>query len=91
MKLVNKIITKYNLDKPYISSIIHNYGDMPKVKNDFKTINEIVSRQGLTILIRALAENIGESSLKFKLNFNDRTRLFESVMTEVRETILERI
>jgi len=75
----------------YTSSIINKYGDPENIKSDYQSINDILARQGQSFIIDCMAEHIGRACLKFKLESEDRERLFQSSVCEFREAILERI
>lgn len=79
------------MDNPYVSSIVTKYGDVAKVKADSKTLSEIQSRQGSSLLIDSIAEHVGNVVNKFNLNSEDSKRLMESLVSELKESILERI
>lgn len=74
----------------YVSSIITKYGDTKKVSQDVKTINEIIYRQGYSLLIDLIAEFIGEQNLKYKWDSVERMRVEDHVAESVREAIQER-
>jgi hypothetical protein len=66
------------------------YGDTDKVRQDVKTLNDILRRQGSNLLIDVLAEYIGETSLQYKFNSIDIDRLKQSILNELKEAINER-
>lgn len=68
-----------------------SYGDMGNVRTDMKTLKNIISRQGVGLVNDMIAESIGETVLKFKLNTAEATRIRESVVNELKEAINERI
>jgi len=67
------------------------YGDYDNVTKDAKTIYEIMNRQGNTLLLECIAERIGIAAKRFKLGSEDRTRLMDSIVDELKQEILERI
>ncbi len=75
----------------YITSIINKYGDMPQVKSDVKTINEIIDRQGNTLLLDCIAEHAAKAANKFKLNQKDRENLINVVCAELMDGMRERL
>lgn len=75
----------------YVSSITTKYGDVDKVKNDIKTLNEILLRQGTSLLIDVIAESCGNTVNKFKLPSSDRAMLMISLCDELEQAIKERI
>lgn len=75
----------------YTSSIISKYGDIDKVKTDVKTLNEILSRQGISLLIDVIAEHIGDTVNKFKLGPSDRAMTMITTVDELEAAIKERI
>lgn len=75
---------------PYVSSIIFKYGDTDRVREDVKTLNEILGRQGLSLFIDVIAECVARSALEFK-NTNAEVKVAtESIVDELREAIGER-
>jgi hypothetical protein len=74
----------------YVSSIVSKYGDVDRVKSDVETLNEILGRQGSSLLIDVIAESVGATSNRFKLSDSERQRLVESLVTELKESLLER-
>lgn len=75
----------------YTSSIINKYGDIEKLKNDVKTLNDILQRQGSSLLIDVIAEHAGSSAIKFKMNECDRSSLKGSLNTELFDALNERL
>jgi len=67
------------------------YGDYDNVTKDSRTLDEIYSRQGSTLLIETLAEHVGKIAIKFNLNVEEREKIKNSVLDELREEINERI
>lgn len=67
------------------------YGDIENVKNDVIKLNDIIDRQGTSLLLGVIAEKCGISVNKFKMNEEERKILLKSIMDELREAILERI
>lgn len=70
---------------------MNKYGDIEKVKSDIKTLNEILERQGSSLLIDCIAEKTGNSVNKFKLNKFERMSVLNSLVEEFKESLLERI
>ena len=66
------------------------YGDIENVKKDFKTVKEILLRQGTNFIIHVIAEVVGESNLKFKYTEEEVKRIIEKNCQELKESILER-
>ena len=75
----------------YISSIMSNYGDVANVKNDVKTLNEILARQGNRLLIDVMAENAGDIAVQFSLSNDERENLTTSLCDSLRESLNERL
>lgn len=78
------------MNNTYVSSIIAKYGDIPALQADLKTLQDIAHRQGTSLLIDSLAEFVGKAALRFKLSESDCARIRESLLTELREALLER-
>ena len=79
------------MSNPYVSSIITKYGDIENVPTDIKTLNEIQSRQGSTLLIDSLAESVATTANKFKLTALERETLIENLVLELQDALRERI
>ena len=79
------------MSKPYVSSIINKYGDTERVKQDAKTLTEILGRQGDKLLMDVIAESIGSCVNKYSLNETERKRLVETTVEYLRDSILERV
>lgn len=67
------------------------YGDSENVCKDVAILNEIMARQGASLLVDVIAEHCGKVALKFSLNETDRHNLIQSLSTELREAIAERV
>lgn len=76
--------------KNYNSSITTKYGDVENVKSDVKTLNEILGRQGTSLLIDVIASYVGEKVIRYKINHIETTRLVKSLVAELNESLLER-
>ena len=74
----------------YTTSIINKFGDIENIRRDSKTLFEIQSRQGSSLLIEIIAESVGTASNKFKLSEEERSRLRETLVRELDEAIKER-
>lgn len=74
----------------YISSLINKYGDRERVGQDAKTLHEVLQRQGSSLLIDVIAEHAGETSNTFKLQQQDRQKLIESLVAELKNALEER-
>lgn len=75
----------------YTSSIVSKYGDVDSIKNDVKLLNEILSRQGNSLLLDVIAEHAGNTANKFKLLPSDRSMLMISLVDELEESLKERL
>jgi hypothetical protein len=78
-------------ETPYVSSIIFKYGDTDNVKRDAKTLREIIARQGTSLLIDVMAENCGETAIKFNFTDSDIHNLIKSMTDEMHEALSERL
>ena len=67
------------------------YGDIENVKRDVLTLREIESRQGSKLLIDVIAESTGETANKFKLPCDDRQRLIDSLVADLKNALEERL
>lgn len=74
----------------YTSSIIFKYGDNDNLKQDVKTLNEILSRQGNALFIDVMSENFGQLVLKYKLNKQGTETLKESLLIDLSDALNER-
>lgn len=66
------------------------YGDYDNVTKDVKTLNDIIDRQGASLLIDVLAEKVGNTAIKHKLTSDEIVTVMQSMLTELKESILER-
>lgn len=76
--------------KNYVSSITSKYGDLDNVKTDVKTLRDIHSRQGVSLIVDVISEIAGEVSNKMNLSNEDRSRLITNLVNELKESLLER-
>jgi hypothetical protein len=67
------------------------YGDYDNVTRDVKTLNEILGRQGSGLFLAVIAESVGKSKLQFNLTDEEASRIRESLLSELKEEINERI
>ena len=75
----------------YISSITTKYGDIDNVKADVKALNDIISRQGTSLLIDVISNSVGDSVIKYKLESTEAQRIVKALVTELNESLLERV
>lgn len=75
----------------YVSSIINKYGDTENVKNDVRALRDIMQRQGMSLLIDAMAEYSAENILRFKISNTEAEKLNAGIVNELREALNERI
>jgi hypothetical protein len=66
------------------------YGHAEAVKADVTALNEIQSRQGTSLLIDVIAEQVGTMALKYKLDDVEIKRLKAALVTELSEALNER-
>ncbi len=71
--------------------VFSKYGDVDKVKQDSKTVFEILNRQGATFIIDVLSEHTGETANMFTLSENDRALILKSLVNELEESLKERL
>lgn len=67
-----------------------SYGDYDNVTKDVKTLNDILGRQGNKLLLDVIAEHVGNCVNNFKLNEEETKRLRDSLLSDLKEAILER-
>jgi hypothetical protein len=82
---------KENFMSSYTSSLIFNYGDIDKVKSDFKILDDILKRQGISLLIEVIAEHVGDCSLKYAFSDLEKNRFQGDLISEFNNAICERI
>lgn len=75
----------------YISSITTKYGDIDNVKADVKALNDIISRQGTSLLIDTISNSVGDTVNKYKLESTEAQRIVKALVTELKESLLERV
>lgn len=78
-------------ENQYNTSIVIKYGDIDNVQRDVKTLNDIIDRQGMSLLVDVLAERIGQRCIKFKLPEAGRDYLRDQLLCELNDAINERI
>ncbi len=74
----------------YISSQVNKYGDSDRVSSDAKLLNDILSRQGTSLLIDVIAEFVGNTANKFSYDSKEIDRLTKSLVSELKSAINER-
>lgn len=67
------------------------YGDYSNIRKDVQAINDILYRQGVSIILETIAEKIGQDNLDYKFTEKEVTRLKDSIVNELRDAINERI
>lgn len=70
---------------------LRNYGNLETLKNDSKSLESIINNQGMAFVVDVIANHIGESSIKFKLDSAESQRLASSVIKDLEAAISERI
>lgn len=66
------------------------YGYPEKVKEDFRALNDIISRQGSNFVIHSLAEYVGKQNLLWKFKPNEIQNIIRHYSNELKESILEK-
>ena len=77
----------YNINNPIN---VKNYGDIDAVRNDAKTISDILGRQGIPFALDCIAECIGKTSLLFSFTENENMRILHTTLEDLKSAILER-
>ena len=75
----------------YTSSIINKYGDTDNVKKDTTILTEILSRQGMDLVIDCMAEYIGSCAIKYNMTDQDRNNLIKVLPEQLKESLQERL
>lgn len=75
----------------YTSSVVSKYGDIARVKEDAKTLREIIERQGSSLLIDVVTESAGRLANQWRLEGSERNRIIDSLTAELREALDERL
>lgn len=75
---------------PYQTSMVLKYGDVDNVPKDVKTLNDIIDRQGITLLIDVIAEYVGQRAIAYKWTSLERRQVMNQYVEELREAIIER-
>lgn len=78
-------------EAPYVSSIVHQYGDVAHLGDDVYKLRQIIDRQGISLLIRVIADYTGECCIRFKWTEEESKRVRDSYVNQLREDINERI
>jgi hypothetical protein len=79
------------MSTPYVSSITTKYGDLERVREDVKTLNDILARQGSSLLIDVIAEQVGNTANKFNFRNDERAMTMIALVDELENAIKERI
>jgi len=69
----------------------NKYGDLGNVKEDAKTLFEVLNRQGLSFGIDVLTEFVGTHAVKFKLADEERNLLLKNVSNQFKESLSEKL
>lgn len=67
------------------------YRDNDNVKKDIQTLNEILYRQGASILLDVIAEKLGQDNLDYQWSENEATRIRDAFVSEFKDAINERV
>ena len=67
------------------------YGDYDNVPRDSKVVYSVINNQGSDLVIECLAEHLATSLQKFKCTDEEKLRAMNSMILELKESILERI
>ena len=70
--------------------MITKYGDEANIRTDRMIVNEIIGRQGLSLIIDVIVDQCENVSTKFKLDSNNRASLENNVIKELQSTFNER-
>lgn len=66
------------------------YGDIDNVTKDVKALNDILNRQGNTLLLHVISEQVGNLNLKYNWTEKDVQNIITNLCNELKESILER-
>jgi len=70
--------------------MITKYGDEANIKTDRMIVNEIIGRQGLSLIIDVIVDQCENVSVKYKLDNISRTSLENNVIKELQSAFNER-
>lgn len=70
---------------------LRNYGDFEQVKNDVKTLHDIINRQGTNLVVDCIAQRLALTALKYDLPFDESKQALESIIDELKTQTFERI
>ena len=73
----------------YTSSLVNKYGDTSKVRQDAKTLKDILSRQGTSLFIDVIADRAGHAANRFKMNEAERMKLLKNLVEGFKESLKE--
>lgn len=74
-----------------MSTNLRNYGDLGRLKEDLRTLQDIYKRQGTELIIDSLAENVVTTLNKFGLDCADQSKAAMSLVNDLKEQLSERI
>ncbi len=70
---------------------LSKYGDLPNLKADMETLNEILSRQGSDLFFDVVAEYNGNAANKLKLDAMVRESLIRGLIISLSDALEERL
>ena len=68
-----------------------NYGHPEQLEADIDTLHDILDRQGSSLLINAIADNVACTAIKFNMSEQERDRLTNSLAAELQNALLEKL
>lgn len=68
-----------------------NYGHPEQLEADTDTLHDILDRQGASMAINAIADNVACTAIKFNISEQERDRLINSLAAELQNALLEKL
>ncbi len=72
-------------------NLIDKHGDPDNVVKDIISLNDIIRRQGTHLVIEALGESVGNTCKKFGLSEKDKMKILGSLISELTNSISEKL
>ena len=68
-----------------------NHGHPEQLETDIDTLHDILDRQGTSVVIDAIADNVACAAIKFNMSEQERDRLTNSLAAELQNALLEKL
>lgn len=69
---------------------LREYGDLDKIKEDAKILQDIISRQGMKFLIDVMANHVGDNAIRFEYTTKETQNVVTSLIDDFKNALNER-